>query len=88
MWQLGFDLRSGHVGYVMDRMAVGQIFSKNFSHLWQFSFDWLLDTHFHILGWYSRPTSGQQWTQSYLTPQIWNSLPEQCLRMCVLCTTP
>jgi hypothetical protein len=37
-----FESRSGHVGFVLDRVALGQVFSENFSFLCQFSFHWLL----------------------------------------------
>jgi hypothetical protein len=45
-WQPGFKPRSGHVGFVVDEMALGQIFSEDFGFPCQFSFHQLL----HICG--------------------------------------
>jgi hypothetical protein len=42
----GFEPRSGHVGFVMDKLALGQVFSEYFGFPWQFSFR-LLHAH-HI----------------------------------------
>jgi hypothetical protein len=41
----GFDPRSGHVGFVVDKVALGQVFSEYFGFPSQFSFHWLLHTH-------------------------------------------
>jgi hypothetical protein len=41
----GFDPRSGHVGFVVDRVIVGQVFSEYFGFPCQFSFHQLLLTH-------------------------------------------
>jgi hypothetical protein len=40
----GFDPRSGHVGFVVDEVALGQVFSKYFCFPGQFSFHRLLHT--------------------------------------------
>jgi hypothetical protein len=41
----GFVPRSGHVGFVVDKEALGQVFSKYFGFPYQFSFHRLLHTH-------------------------------------------
>jgi hypothetical protein len=41
----GFDPRSGHVGFVVDKVALGQVFSEYFGFHCRFSFHWLLHTH-------------------------------------------
>jgi hypothetical protein len=41
----GFEPTSGHVGFVVDKMAPGQVFSKYFGFPCQFSFHQLLHTH-------------------------------------------
>jgi hypothetical protein len=41
----GFESRSGHVGFVVDKVALGQVFSEYFSFLCQFSFHLLLHIH-------------------------------------------
>jgi hypothetical protein len=43
----GFETRSGHVGFVVDKVALGQVFSEYFGFLWQFSFHRML--HIHII---------------------------------------
>jgi hypothetical protein len=43
----GFELRSGHVGFVMDKEALGQILSEHFGFSCQFSFHRLLHIHHH-----------------------------------------
>jgi hypothetical protein len=40
-----FEPRSGHVGFVVDKVALGQFFSKHFGFPCQFSFHRLLHTH-------------------------------------------
>jgi hypothetical protein len=40
-----FDPRSGHVGFVVDKVALGQVFSEYFCFPCQFSFHRLLHTH-------------------------------------------
>jgi hypothetical protein len=39
---VGFDPRSGHVGFVLDKVALGQVFSEYFGFPCQFSFHRLL----------------------------------------------
>jgi hypothetical protein len=48
MRRSGFEPRSGHVGFVVDKVALGQVFSKYFSFPCQFSFHRLLHTHHHL----------------------------------------
>jgi hypothetical protein len=43
--QTGFQPRSGHVGFVVDKVALGQVFFEYFGFLCQFSFHRLLHTH-------------------------------------------
>jgi hypothetical protein len=46
----GFEPRSGHVGLVVDKVALGQVFSEYFDFPCQFSFHRLLHIHHHIIG--------------------------------------
>jgi hypothetical protein len=41
----GFDLSSGHVGFVVDKVTLGQVLSEYFDFPCQFSFHRLLHTH-------------------------------------------
>jgi hypothetical protein len=41
----GFEPRSGHAGFVVDKVALRQVFSEYFGLLCQFSFHRLLHTH-------------------------------------------
>jgi hypothetical protein len=41
----GFEPRSGHVGFVVDKVALGQVFSEYLGFPSQFSFQRLLHTH-------------------------------------------
>jgi hypothetical protein len=41
----GFEARSGNVGFVVDKVALGQGFSKYFGFPCQFSFHQMLHTH-------------------------------------------
>jgi hypothetical protein len=43
----GFEPRSGYVGFVVDKVALGKVFSEYFGFPCQFSFHWLLHTHHH-----------------------------------------
>jgi hypothetical protein len=54
----GFDPRSGHVGFVVDKVALGQIFSEYFGFPCQSSFHRLLHNHHRSSG---AGTIGQQW---------------------------
>jgi hypothetical protein len=45
--QHGFQPRSGHVWFVVDVVALGQVFSEYFGFPCQFSFHRLLHTHHH-----------------------------------------
>jgi hypothetical protein len=42
-----FEHISGHVGFVVDKVALGQVFSEYFGFPCQFSFHLLLHTHHH-----------------------------------------
>jgi hypothetical protein len=44
----GFDPKSGHVGFMVDKMELGQVFSEYFGFPCQFSFHRLLHTHHHL----------------------------------------
>jgi hypothetical protein len=46
------------VGFVVDKVALGQVFSEYFGFPCQFSFHQLLHNHHHLSsgGWYNRPT--------------------------------
>jgi hypothetical protein len=41
------SLASNHVGFVVDKVALGKIFSENFCFPCQFSFHQLLHIHYH-----------------------------------------
>jgi hypothetical protein len=45
MWRPRFDPRTGHVGFVVDKVEMEQVFSKYFSFLFQLSFHQMLHTH-------------------------------------------
>jgi hypothetical protein len=53
----GFETRSGHVGFVVDKVELGHIFSECFGFPCQFSFHRLLHIHNHPS--YSGSTIGQ-----------------------------
>jgi hypothetical protein len=44
----GFEPRSGPVGFVVDEVALGQVFSEYFGFPCQFSFHRLLHVHHHL----------------------------------------
>jgi hypothetical protein len=44
----GFEHRSGHVGFVVNKVSQGQVFSEYLSFSCQFSFHRLLHTHYHL----------------------------------------
>jgi hypothetical protein len=51
-----FEPGSGHVGFVVEKVALGQVFSQYFGFPCQFSFRQLLHNHLSIIwGWYNRP---------------------------------
>jgi hypothetical protein len=58
-WRPGFKPGSGHVGFVVDKVALGQVFSEYFGFPRQFEFHRLLHHHHVIWGWYNRPDSGR-----------------------------
>jgi hypothetical protein len=45
-WRPGFDHRSGHVGFVVDKVALRQVFSEYFGFSCQFLFHRPLHTHY------------------------------------------
>jgi hypothetical protein len=57
----GFEPGSGHVGFVVDKVALGQVFSKYFCFPCQSSFHQLLHNRHHIS--FGAGTIGQQWPQ-------------------------
>jgi hypothetical protein len=54
----GFDPRSGYVGFVVDKVALGQVFSEYFGFPCQSSFHRLLYNHHQSSG---AGTIGQEW---------------------------
>jgi hypothetical protein len=46
--RLGFEPKSGHVGFVVDKVAVGQVFSEYFRFPCQFLFHRLPHIHHHL----------------------------------------
>jgi hypothetical protein len=57
----GFDPGSSQVGFVVDKVALGQVFSEYFSFLCQSSFHQLLHNHPHLSS--GAGTIGQKWPQ-------------------------
>jgi hypothetical protein len=57
----GFDPGSGQVGFVVDKVALGQVFSEYFGFLCQYSFHRLLHNHPHLSS--GAGTMGQKWPQ-------------------------
>jgi hypothetical protein len=55
---------------MVDKMALGQVFSEYFAFPCKFSFHRLLHNHHHHLvwGWYNRPNSGRSTSELSLTP--------------------
>jgi hypothetical protein len=47
-WRSRFEHRSVHVGFVVDKVALGQVFSEYLGFPCQFSFYWLLHSHHHL----------------------------------------
>jgi hypothetical protein len=47
----GFEPRSGNVGFVVDKVALGQVFSEYFGFSRQFTFHRLLHTHHRLSSW-------------------------------------
>jgi hypothetical protein len=78
--RLGFGPRSSQVGFVVDKVALGQVFSEYFGFPCQFSFHRLFNTHHHLSS--GAGTTGQlvsdvpsglslpppQGTENYTTP--------------------
>jgi hypothetical protein len=58
-WILRLSPRSGHVGFVVDKVALGQVFSEYFGFPCQSSFHQLLNNHHHKSS--GAGTIGQQW---------------------------
>jgi hypothetical protein len=59
--RLGFDPGSGQVGFVVDKVTVGQVFSEYFGFPCQSSFHQLLHNHAHLSS--GAGTIGQKWPQ-------------------------
>jgi hypothetical protein len=60
-WRPGFEPGSGHVGFVVDKVALGQVFPEYFGFPCQFSFHQLLHNHPHLSS--GACTIGQIWPQ-------------------------
>jgi hypothetical protein len=56
-----FDPGSGQVGFVVDKVALEQVFSEYFGFSYQFSFHQLLHNHPHLSS--GAGTIGQKWPQ-------------------------
>jgi hypothetical protein len=48
MWVAAIEPGSGHVGFVVDKVALGQVFSEYFGFPCQSSFHQLLHNHHHL----------------------------------------
>jgi hypothetical protein len=57
----GFEPGSGHVGFVVDKVALGQVFSEYFGFPCQSLFHKLLHNHPHLSS--GACTIGQKWPQ-------------------------
>jgi hypothetical protein len=57
----GFDPGSGQMGFVLDKVVLGQVFSEYFAFPCQSSFHQLLHNHPHLSSWAG--TIGQKWPQ-------------------------
>jgi hypothetical protein len=66
-----FELRSGNVGFVLDKVTLGQVFSEYFGFPCQSSFHEIL--HHNHRGWHNRPIGGRraEWTQLDSAPHYW-----------------
>jgi hypothetical protein len=65
-----FEPRSDRVAFVVNKVALEQVFSEYFGLSCQFLFHRVLHTRAcTVRGWYNRPVSGRRtkWTQSHLT---------------------
>jgi hypothetical protein len=56
-----FERGSIHVGFLVDKVALGQVFSEYFGFAYQFSFHQLLHYHHHLSS--GAGTVGQYWPQ-------------------------
>jgi hypothetical protein len=61
----GFEPGSGQVGFVVDKVALGQVFSEYFGFFCQSPFHQLLHNHPHLSS--GSGTIGQMWPQSHPT---------------------
>jgi hypothetical protein len=61
---------SGHVGFVVDKVTLGRVFSEYLGFLCQSSFHQLLHNHHHLPsgGWYKRPVVAAVSSALSLTP--------------------
>jgi hypothetical protein len=60
-WRSGFHPGSGQVGFMVDKVALGQVFSEYFNFPCQSSFHHLLHNHPHLSS--GAGTIGQKWPQ-------------------------
>jgi hypothetical protein len=67
----GYKPRSVHVGFVVDKMALGQVFSEHFPLPILIPPTVPHSSSSILEGWYNRPVSGRRtkWTQSHRTPR-------------------
>jgi hypothetical protein len=63
----GFESGSGHVGFMVDKVALGHVFSEYFGLPCQFAFHQLLHNHPHLSS--GACTLGQKW-QQYLVDLV------------------
>jgi hypothetical protein len=65
----GFDPESCHVRFVVDKVTVGQDFSKYVGSSCKFSFNKMFNIHI-IRGWYNKPITVRcnKWCQPRATP--------------------
>jgi hypothetical protein len=70
----GVRVRARHVGFVVDKVTLGQVFSEYFSFTCQSSFHQFL--HHNHPGWHNRPIGGSsaEWTQLTPPPTIRNTV--------------
>jgi hypothetical protein len=64
----GFDLRSVHVGFVVEEVSLGQVFSEYLGFPGQFLFHQLLNSH--LSSGAGTVADVTKWTQSDPTPKI------------------
>jgi hypothetical protein len=68
-------VRADHVGFVVDKAALGQVLSKYLDFPCQSSFHQFFSIIIITRGWHNRPIGGSsaEWTQSESTPHYTNN---------------